>query len=1140
MGGTMLGPVIMVGCGGSGIKSVRYVREAVLSRLAAAGWDRPMPAAWQFIGLDTLSGMSDLGEVPPLPTRDYLQVTAGFHNLTELYLNLRAAHRFDVEGSGYSELLGWLPSSTELPGDLTMGAGKLRAVGRALATYALTSKSIKKRFEDAFAACESGAPELSEVSRILGIPVPPGDALPSPLVVVVGSSAGGTGAGVMLDTMDMLRRLSDRHITPISIVYGPDIFGNVKTPEMVGNSIGFMSEMLSAFWATNAGPKGLFPAPLIAVADRGPHAIFMVGRTNMAGTELGNAATVYRAVGETLGSWVTSDSVTQKVREYVIANKYADQALGGVGFGGGHFKGAVTSFGSATIAVGRTRFRSYAKANLMYEFYNFHWNGWRDVAERTLGLADSKKAQPIVLEEVAKKALPGFMEGSGLLQTFNPDGRVSGGMTDRLISADQSRAVASNLERAITTGLPSDAMGAGDWQKTFQNKISLIGPSEAKNARDAFEARLLAWSNELAESVLREANELVTRVSLPIAIKVIEKSIQELQVTAGKFKIAADVARTNSTSANTELWTAINGIGGTVKRDSAGVAAAIKAAGKVHSHDMRSEALLRLDNALLLVVRNLLQPIKSAMQVAYEGHLTRIVTSSQKDEPAALTQWPKEREIPASYLPSKVEFLLEDFKLWPDILNEKIEQCVTPQGGETIRDAFRRIIVTGDATNPDDRSPLLWPEDNKVSNWNINSQMNIEFRIDLESMDSTIGHWMNTNSAIASHLSEGLNSYLGDKANVRRLDEFETKFRSMLQQAKPLIEVDQTKLMAELAKMGNASNPAQADPVLEKLPFPINHPARDIAEELLRAELGLSAGSDLTQYFTDGDREAVVVSSWLSQYIHPSFVKTFTEPLATELMTVSKTATSLRNWFKFKRARTLNEFVPVPEVIRLALIRGFVVGRLLGQISINENEPVRIAQGDKVFSFPTPLLSPVLEPVDSLPAILESFSLVFANVPTEGTDAFAAYGALYDKAVPVPPNDLPTAFTVGGDLKRFIDSGVTNTSALDNDALTARMGATSEERQSKIVENLEAMVAFYKDLKTRGCTGEEMRMGDGNIEDRTRIPKEPGVQPEYGYVSSMEIIDELIGQYSTVLNVVKNYKPGASGSGASGLTKPPV
>ena len=1136
----MLGPVIMVGCGGSGIKSVRYVREAVLSRLAAAGWDRPMPASWQFIGIDTLSGMSDLGEVPPLPTRDYLQVTAGFHTLRDLYTNLRAAHRFDVEGSGYSELVGWLPSSTELPGDITFGAGKLRAVGRAIGAQALTSRSIKKRFEDAFAACEAGAPELSEVSRILGVPAPPGEALPSPLVVVIGSSAGGTGAGVMLDTMDMLRRLSDRHITPISIVYGPDIFGNDKSPEMVGNSVGFMSEMLSAFWATNSGPQGLFPAPLIAVADRGPHAIFMVGRTNMAGTELGNAATVYRAVGETLGSWVTSDSVTQKVREYVIANKYADQALGGVGFGGGHFKGAITSFGSATIAVGRTRFRSYAKANLMYEFYNFHWTGWRTVAERVLGLVDSKKAEPIVLEEVAKRALPGFLEGAGLLQTFHPDGRVSSGFTDKLISADHSRVVAGSLERAITKGLPTEAMGSGDWQKTFQNKIALARPGEEKNARDAFESRLSTWSGELAESVLRESNELITRVSLPIAIKVIEKAIQELQVTAGKLKNASDVARTNSTSANTELWTAINGISGKAKLDSSGVITGIKAAGKVHSHEMRTDALNRLDNALLLVVRNLLQPIKSAMQVAYDGHLAKIATKTPGEDSATLAQWPKDREIPSAYLPSKVEFLLEDCMQWPEILNEKIDQCVTLVSGETSRDAFRRVIVTGDRMNPEDRPPLLWPEDKKVANWNINSQMNVEFRIDLEAMDSAISHWMNTNSAIASHLSEGLNEYLGDKANVRRFDEFESKFRSMLQQAKPLIEVDQIKLMAELARMGNPSNPAQTDPVLERLPFPLNHPARDIAEELLRAELGLSAGSDMTQYFTDGDRESVVVSSWLSQYIHPSFVKTFTEPLATELMTVSRTPTSLRNWFKFKRARTLNEFIPVPAVIRLAFIRGFVVGRLLGQISINENEPVRIANRGEVFSFPSPLLSPVLEPVDTLPAILESFCLEFANVPTKGMDAFAAYRALYENAVPVPPNDLPNAFTIGGDLKKFIDSGVTDVPPIDADAFADRMGSTSEERQENIIANLQAMVDFYQVLKKNGVTGEEMRMGDGNIEDKTRTPKELGEQPEYGYVSSMEIIDELIGQYSTVLNVVKNYKPGTTGTSTSGLTKPPV
>jgi hypothetical protein len=1123
----MLGPVIMVGCGGSGIKSVRYVREAVLARLAAAGWDKPMPSAWQFIGLDTLSGMSDLGEVPPLPTRDYLQVTAGFHNLSELYMNLRASHPYNDPSSGYSELLGWLPSSTELPGDLTMGAGKLRAVGRALGTYALTSNKIKRRFEDAFSSCDAGAPELSEVSRVLNIPVPIGAALPSPLVVVIGSSAGGTGAGIMLDTMDMLRRLSDKHVTPIAIVYGPDIFGARRSSEMVANSLGFMSEMLSAFWATNAGPKGLFPAPLVAVADRGPHAIFMVGNKNMAGTELENAGTVYRAVGETLGSWVTSDSVTKEVREYVVANKYADQALGGVGFGEGHFKGAVSSFGSATIAVGRTRFRSYAKANLMYEFYNFHWAGWKGVAERTLGMEESKKAQPVVLEEVAKRSLPAFMEGAGLQQLFGADGRVAGGITEKILNATDSLAVATKFQQSVMSQLPAEALGAGDWQKTFQNKISLLRPDSEKWARDEFEARIAKWSGDLAEEVLREANELVTRVSLPIAIKVIEKAIQELQVTAGKYHIASDMARTLATTSNQAMWAEINGISGSVKRDSAKVSAALKEAGKILSHDMRAEALIRLENTLLLIIRNLMQRIKSALQVAFDGHLSRIITP-QDAEPAAISQWPKGREIPGAFLPSKVEYLLEDHREWPEILNEKIEQCVTVQSGETVRDAFRRVIVTGDRTNPDDRPPLLWPEDKKVSNWNVNAQLSVEFRIDLESMDGTIAHWMNTNAAMASHLSEGLKEYLGDKANVRRLDYFGTQFQSVLQQAKPLIEVDDPKLMAELAKVGSGSNPAKANPVVDKLPFPINHPAREIAEELLRSELGRSAGEDLSEYFTDGDKESSVISSFLSQYIHPSFVKTFTEPLATEITTVSRTPVAMRNWFKFKRARTIDEFIPVPAVIRLALIRGFVVGRLLGQIAIEDNAPVRIAHGTEVLEFPDPLLSPIMKPADTLPAILESFTLAFAKVPTLGTAAFAAYAALYYKAVPVPPNDLPTAFTVGGDLKRFIESGKLSIEALDKTRFDALNAPSAEERQQAIITNLEAMVKFYTELKAKGATGQEMRMGDSNIEDSTRIPKEIGAIQEYGYVSSMEIVNELIGQYSTVLNVVKNYVPGSS------------
>lgn len=1134
----MLYPVIMVGCGGSGIKSVRYIREAVMSRLAAAGWDEPIPAAWQFIGLDTVPGQSDLGEVLPLPNRDYLHISASFKTLSDLYAYLRANHHHDVEASGYSELAGWLPSSSELSGDLSIGAGKLRAVGRALGTYALTSKSVKKRFEDAFAACESGSVELGQATaKLRGVPAS-GDTAASPLVIVIGSSAGGTGAGIMLDTMDILRRLGDENVTPMAVVYGPDIFGTQATGDMFSNNLAFMSEMLSAYWANGAGPQGLFPAPLAAIQGRGPHGIFLVGQTNMAGAKLENASVVYRAVGETIGSWITNESVADEVIQYVISNKTADAAIGGVGFADNHFKGAVTSFGSASIAVGRSRFRTYAKANLLREFYDFHWDGWGGVAVRDLGVESAKKPKPVVIEELAKKKFPEFLVKAGLQQNFNLEGRATSGITDILISADHSLGVATSLEKLIRASLPTHAMDSADWQKFLQNKLAILKPKEIDDGREKFEARLSAWANALADRVLRETNELVAEVSIPVAIKVIEKSIQDLQVTAGKFRSAVDFAKTNSTAASTEMYSEVGGITGSVKRESDKVSKALKAAGKIHSHDLRGEALARLENTVLLIIKNLLQPIKSALQIAYDGYVTKVIVAQGK-EPAIASAWPKGKLIPGTYMPSSVEFLLEDPTKWPQILDDLLVQCVAPRAVETPRDAFRRVILTGDPTNPDDRSPLLWHGASKMTSWNVTTKLTVEFDIGLESMDSALSHWMTTTTAISNHLNEGLKQYLENPANIARLDDFKEKFQLVLQKAKPLIEVDNAKLMNELARIGGVSNPIEQKPVLDKLPFDVGHAARDIATDLLRAELGLGAGANMNLYFQTEEKESAVISSFLSRYIHPSFVKTFTQPLATQLNMVSRTSTALRDWAKFKRARTIDEFIPVPPVVRFSFVRGFVVGRLLGQIALHNDKAIQISHGGKVHDFPHPLLSPILQNTDVLPALLESFCLEFGNVPTVGTEAFAAYGALYNKAVPIAGNDAPKAFVVGGDLKKFIEDGEVNDKPIDESTFNSRQAPTATERQAKLIENLEAMVDFYADLKTKGYFGDEMRTSDGNIESSMNKTSEPGVAARHNQLPSLEIIDDLIGQYSVVLNAIKSYIPGV-GTSDSGFVLPPV
>ena len=70
----MLRPIIMIGCGGSGQKAVRYVRDSVKRHLEHQGWEGDFPKAWQFLGIDTLTTQED-PSIPFLPNNDYVSVS---------------------------------------------------------------------------------------------------------------------------------------------------------------------------------------------------------------------------------------------------------------------------------------------------------------------------------------------------------------------------------------------------------------------------------------------------------------------------------------------------------------------------------------------------------------------------------------------------------------------------------------------------------------------------------------------------------------------------------------------------------------------------------------------------------------------------------------------------------------------------------------------------------------------------------------------------------------------------------------------------------------------------------------------------------------------------------------------------------
>ena len=131
--------------------------------------------------------------------------------------------------------------------------------------------------------------------------------------------AGGTGAGIMLDVVDLVRRTDINGAFPVLVAFTPDIFGSIQTEAMTANAAAFMSEMMSAYWDNESTDSALLPSD-VPVDTRGPHSTFLIGRKNIDGLDLSDSKNVYRAVGEALAAVTTSATVQEDFYNFISVN----------------------------------------------------------------------------------------------------------------------------------------------------------------------------------------------------------------------------------------------------------------------------------------------------------------------------------------------------------------------------------------------------------------------------------------------------------------------------------------------------------------------------------------------------------------------------------------------------------------------------------------------------------------------------------------------------------------------------------------------------------------------------------------------------------------------------------------------------
>ena len=387
---------LVVGCGGSGAKTLAFMMDQLKAELRSIDPDRTeLPKAWQFVNIDVpLSEEAGPQKLPNVTQN-------GGH-----YIGIGARQNYNDFDAGVSETLGragklgeiatWAtrnPASNNVK--LADGAGQYRAVGRMLTLPHLKEirQGLKAAVDEMFT--QEAILELNDLNyKQTKNDTDTGN--DEPVVLVVSSMAGGAGASMFLDVCRVLSTIPN--VNPQSTLvymYTPEIFADIKSDDMAGawpNSLAMFGEVVAAQMGNSyEHDRAIFEAFDMGSPKEGPTfgRIFPIGsKMGTTGARFGDgsAMSIYRGLGRALAGLMASTTASDSLVSYAIANTPAadggrryfgwdkDKQAGGTSWD----RLPWGSMGYAQISMGRDRFAEYSSQRLARSAFERLFNGHLD------------------------------------------------------------------------------------------------------------------------------------------------------------------------------------------------------------------------------------------------------------------------------------------------------------------------------------------------------------------------------------------------------------------------------------------------------------------------------------------------------------------------------------------------------------------------------------------------------------------------------------------------------------------------------------------------------------------------------------------------------------------------------------------
>lgn len=1012
---------LFIGLGGSGGKTLRFLRADLLEWLDRIGWQSAIPGSlpvgWQLLQIDTPSeqdGM-EITEVDALPNESYVGLVGpgiSFNNVADTLTGKARA------SDGWKDLTTWRVNPTFLKVPITMGAGQYRAVGRSIGlAYADRIHEAIRKAERRLMSAEANA-ELNQISELIG---KPGVTNSDPVAVVVSSLAGGSGAGLLMDTCDLLRQVGGAwgdH--SFGILYSSDVF--TQLGNAVGgiqpNTLAAVSEVLNGHWysPSQQSPAGRIN-PLLSAAGAaipvrrsGPAYPFLVGASNTKGVSFGDQKSVYQMMGRALRSWTVDSTVQDELVAYTITNwdtvaranvVDADVLLQ-------HHEPVFEAYGFSEVNLGVDRFQRYASERLARMAADWLHNGHMDRAYRID--PSMSKTPEVVIDELARTLLPGFLKKSGL----NERGPDNNDVIDAIKPNEQEvwyQEADSNLFGAVVEGVRSGGINRDKWIEQINTFLPGYSDELVGRGVESMYGLAKTWVDEHPQQVVEATLWAVGEGGLKAAKAVVDLAIDISMSTIDEL-LAEAVDQFDTAAANyrDDMYAELNS-GGNIKPGHDFVRNAV-------SQGLWSRAVFSLEatrrrigaEMLRELVKNVLRPLQKSLVDAYQSLDLKGYEGELNAEPLVI-HWAKDA-VPSSLIPPKNERLVIPIETFAAKFESMLVASFEDVGLDDALTKARIAVIDGmflKELTVTAKTPSMPIEINQK--WVIDS-LSISKGFSAVPAPSTFKTsfnpddllkrattWLNrTGTTFHRFLSSDLRSYLDESPGIepRELNERQQNFlsalKSALDSAEPLVQIDQA---LKTLLHPNASSKPKARP--GNIPLK-EHPLEAEAKSILAGALGGGVSSIGDIFTTDQQVTSIPISSTLGAPHDPLIFESISAPIIASWAAVANGPAAINFWLN-RRARPISEFVPVSQQLLLTMTRGWFTGLMLGRI---DRSGLRIIRSKgSISKFPQVLLTKVdSEGRNLMPAVFESLGLAYIQLAQLRTpESLDAYSELRDLGV---------------------------------------------------------------------------------------------------------------------------------------------